>query len=261
MRGKICIVTGAGQGLGRAIALEFAARGAGAVVVADINAESGEETAELVRAGGAAASFARTDLMSRQSIGQMVDAVASEYGGIDVLVNNAGVLDSALTDRVGVEHLDEEIWDRVFGVNLKGMWLATKFAAPHLRRSQRGPAIVNAASVSGVTGYPGAPAYCASKGGVIQLTRVTAAELAPHVRCNCFSPGSFDTPMARAFAESSPDPDTVRKFMTGPHLLPRYGRPTELGKLVAFLASDDSSFITGENIMIDGGTMAWRGLR
>jgi NAD(P)-dependent dehydrogenase (short-subunit alcohol dehydrogenase family) len=261
MRGKICIVTGAGQGLGRAIALEFAVHGAGAVVVADINAESGEETAELVRAAGAAASFARTDLMSSQSIGQMVDAVASEYGGVDVLVNNAGVLDSALTDRVGVEHLDEEIWDRVFGVNLKGMWLATKFAAPHLRRSQRGPAIVNAASVSGVTGYPGAPAYCASKGGVIQLTRVTAAELAPYVRCNCFSPGSFDTPMARAFAESSPDPDTVRKFMTGPHLLPRYGQPAELGKLVAFLASDDSSFITGENIMIDGGTMAWRGLR
>ena len=261
MRGKICIVTGAGQGLGRAIALEFAARGAGAVVIADINPESGEETARLVQAAGSAANFARTDLMSSQSIRQMVEGAAAAYGGIDVLVNNAGVLDSALTDQIGVEHLDEEIWDRVFGVNLKGMWLTTKFAAPHLRRSQRGPAIVNAASVSGVTGYPGAPAYCASKGGVIQLTRVTAAELAPQVRCNCFSPGSFDTPMARAFAESGPDPDTVRKFMTGPHLLPRYGRPEEIGKLVAFLASDDSSFITGENILIDGGTMAWRGLR
>jgi NAD(P)-dependent dehydrogenase (short-subunit alcohol dehydrogenase family) len=261
MRGKICVVTGAGQGIGRAIALEFAAQGAGAVVVADINAESGEETAALVRAAGAAASFARTDLTSTESIRQTVDGVASDYGGIDVLVNNAGVIDTAFTDHASVEHLDEEIWDRVFAVNLKGMWLATKFAAPHLRRSQRGPAIVNTASVSGVTGYPGSPAYCASKGGVIQLTRVTAAELAPEVRCNCFSPGSFDTPMARAFAESSPDPDAVRRFMTGPHLLPRFGRPEEIGKLVAFLAGDDSSFITGENIMIDGGTMAWRSLR
>jgi len=261
MRGKICIVTGAGQGIGRAIALEFAARGAGTVVISDINAESGEETADLARAAGATASFVRTDLTSSPSIRQLVDRVAAEHGGIDVLVNNAGVIDTAFTDHASVEHLDEEIWDRVFAVNLKGMWLATKFAAPHLRRSQRGPAIVNTASVSGVTGYPGSPAYCASKGGVIQLTRVTAAELAPDVRCNCFSPGSFDTPMARAFAESSPDPDAVRRFMTGPHLLPRFGRPEEIGKLVAFLASDDSSFITGENIMIDGGTMAWRSLR
>ena len=261
MRGKICIVTGAGQGIGRAIALEFAAQGAGTVVISDINAESGEETADLARAAGATASFVRTDLTSSLSIRQMVDGVAAEHGGIDVLVNNAGVIDTAFTDHASVEHLDEEIWDRVFAVNLKGMWLATKFAAPHLRRSQRGPAIVNTASVSGVTGYPGSPAYCASKGGVIQLTRVTAAELAPDVRCNCFSPGSFDTPMARAFAEASPDPDAVRRFMTGPHLLPRFGRPEEIGKLVAFLASDDSSFITGENIMIDGGTMAWRSLR
>ena len=261
MRGKICIVTGAGQGIGRAIALEFAAQGAGTVVISDINAESGEETADLARAAGATASFVRTDLTSSLSIRQMVDGVAAEHGGIDVLVNNAGVIDTAFTDHASVEHLDEEIWDRVFAVNLKGMWLATKFAAPHLRRSQRGPAIVNTASVSGVTGYPGSPAYCASKGGVIQLTRVTAAELAPDVRCNCFSPGSFDTPMARAFAEASPDPDAVRRFMTGAHLLPRFGRPEEIGKLVAFLAGDDSSFITGENIMIDGGTMAWRSLR
>jgi NAD(P)-dependent dehydrogenase (short-subunit alcohol dehydrogenase family) len=261
MQGKICIVTGAGQGIGRAIALEFGARGAGAVVIADINPESGEESADLVKAAGATAAFVRTDLTSSASIRQLVDGVAAEYGGIDVLVNNAGVIDTAFTDHASVEHEDEEVWDRVFAVNLKGMWLATKFAAPHLRRSQRGPAIVNTASVSGVTGYPGSPAYCASKGGVIQLTRVTAAELAPDVRCNCFSPGSFDTPMARAFAESSPDPDAVRRFMTGPHLLPRFGRPEEIGKLVAFLASDDSSFITGENIMIDGGTMAWRSLR
>ena len=261
MRGKICIVTGAGQGIGRAIALEFAARGAGAVVIADINAESGGQTADLVKAAGATGSFVRTDLTSSASVRQLVDGVAAEYHGIDVLVNNAGVIDTAFTDHASVEHLEEDVWDRVFAVNLKGMWLATKFAAPHLRRSQRGPAIVNTASVSGVTGYPGSPAYCASKGGVIQLTRVTAAELAPDVRCNCFSPGSFDTPMARAFAESSPDPDAVRRFMTGPHLLPRFGRPEEIGKLAAFLASDDSSFITGENIMIDGGTMAWRSLR
>src|SRR5260370_1025773 len=238
------MVGGGGQGIGGAIALDFGAQRAGAVVIADINAEWGGETADRVRAGGAAASLVRTDLTSSLSIRQMVDGVAAEYGGIDVLVNNAGVIDTAFTDHASVERLEEEVWDRVFAVNLKGMWLATKFAAPHLRRSQRGPAIVNTASVSGVTGYPGSPAYCASKGGVIQLTRVTAAELAPDVRCNCFSPGSFDTPMARAFAESSPDPDAVRRFMTGPHLLPRFGRPQELGKLLAFLPTHYPSFPT-----------------
>jgi NAD(P)-dependent dehydrogenase (short-subunit alcohol dehydrogenase family) len=259
--GKICIVTGAGQGMGRSIAVELAAQGAAAVAVVDINDKTGPETAELVRAAGAKSEFIRTDLTQSAQIEQMVTSVVESFGGLDVLVNNAGIIDTALTSDPTIETLDERTWDTVFGVNLKAMWLATKHAAPHLRRSTRGPAIVNAASVSGVTGYAGSPAYVASKGGVIQLTKATAVELSPAIRCNCFCPGTIDTPMAAEFIDASPDKDAILKFMTASHLIPRQGRPEEVAKLVTFLASDDASFITGASILIDGGSLAWRGTR
>jgi NAD(P)-dependent dehydrogenase (short-subunit alcohol dehydrogenase family) len=257
--GKVCIVTGAGQGMGRSIAVEFAAAGAAAVAVVDINETTGAQTAELVRAEGAKAEFVRTDLTRSAEIAKMVSTAVDAFGGLDVLVNNAGIIDTALDPNPTIETLDERTWDTVFGVNLKAMWLATKHAAPHLRRSTRGPAIVNAASVSGVTGYAGSPAYVASKGGVIQLTKATAVELSPDIRCNCFCPGTIDTPMAAEFIDAAPDKDAILKFMTASHLIPRQGRPEEVAKLVTFLASEDSSFITGASIMIDGGSLAWRG--
>jgi NAD(P)-dependent dehydrogenase (short-subunit alcohol dehydrogenase family) len=259
--GKVCIVTGAGQGMGRAIATEFAAQGAAAVAVVDINEGTGRETVEVIRSAGGAAEFVRTDLTEPAQIDRMVRTVVDEFGGLDVLVNNAGIIDTALEPDPTIETLDERTWDTVFAVNLKAMWLATRAAAPHLRRSTRGPAIVNAASVSGVTGYAGSPAYVASKGGVIQLTKATAVELSPDVRCNCFCPGTIDTPMAADFIEASPDKEAIVKFMTASHLIPRQGRPLEVAKLVTFLASDDSSFITGASILIDGGSLAWRGTR
>jgi NAD(P)-dependent dehydrogenase (short-subunit alcohol dehydrogenase family) len=259
--GKRCIVTGAGQGMGRAIAVELATQRAAAVAVVDINEVTGGETADLVRAQGAQSLFVRTDLTRSDEIAHMVAAVVDAFGGLDVLVNNAGIIDTAIDADPGIETLDERTWDTVFAVNLKAMWLATKHAAPHLRRSTHGPAIVNAASVSGVTGYAGSPAYVASKGGVIQLTKATAVELSPDIRCNCFCPGTIDTPMAAEFIDASPDKDAVLKFMTASHLIPRQGRPEEVAKLVTFLASDDSSFITGTSIMIDGGSLAWRGTR
>jgi NAD(P)-dependent dehydrogenase (short-subunit alcohol dehydrogenase family) len=259
--GKVCLVTGAGQGMGRAIAVELGAQGAAAVAVVDVNETTGPQTVELVRESGAKAEFVRTDLTQPAQIAQMVSTVVDTFGGLDVLVNNAGIIDTALEADPSIETLDERTWDTVFGVNLKAMWLATKYAAPHLRRSTRGPAIVNAASVSGVTGYAGSPAYVASKGGVIQLTKATAVELSPDIRCNCFCPGTIDTPMATEFIEASPDKDAILKFMTASHLIPRQGRPEEVAKLVTFLASDDSSFITGASILIDGGSLAWRGTR
>jgi NAD(P)-dependent dehydrogenase (short-subunit alcohol dehydrogenase family) len=262
MDGKICIVTGAGQGIGRAIAVELARAGAAAVAVIDISEEGGNQTAQLVREAGAKGDFIRTDLMKAAEIDKAIGQVAEQHGGIDVLVNNAGIIETAISKNgmaVSTENMEEEVWDTVLGINLKAMWLATKFAAPHLRRSKRGPSVVNASSVAGMVGFAHSAAYNASKGGVIQLTKSMAVDLAPDVRCNCYLPGLIDTPMARNFLDGAEDREAVMKFTLGTHLIPRLGLPEEVAKLVTFLASNDSGFMTGAAIPVDGGTLAWRG--
>jgi NAD(P)-dependent dehydrogenase (short-subunit alcohol dehydrogenase family) len=256
---KIGLVTGAGQGIGRAIALEMARQGAGGVAVADRDAATAEETAELVRQAGAEAEAIACDLRDREQIASMVAQAVERFGGLDVLVNNAGVIETALAAETSVETLPEEVWDAVYEVNLKAPWLAIKLAVPHLRRSKRGPSIVNAASVSGLTGFRDAPIYCASKGGVIQLTRAAAADLAPAIRCNCFCPGVIGTPMARAFIAAAPDPPARERAMTSSQLVDRLGEPEEVAKLACFLASDHAAFITGAAYVIDGGALAWAG--
>ena len=213
-----------------------------------------------MRAAGAEAEVIGCNLRDRDQIEAMVGRTVERFDGLDVLVNNAGVIETAMTPDCAVDTLPEEIWDAVYEVNLKAVWLATKFAAPHLRRSQRGPSIVNTASVSGLTGFPLGPIYCTSKGGVVQLTKVTAIDLAP-VRCNCFCPGVIDTPLAQQFFEVADDRDAFKAAMIAPQLVARLGRPEEVAKLACFLASDDAAFITGAAYVIDGGALAWRGLR
>lgn len=258
---KVALVTGAGQGIGRAIAVEMARQGAEAIAVVDRNADTVSETAALVRGAGGKAIALTCDLRDRAQIAAMVDETVARFGGLDVLVNNAGVIETSLTSDCAVDELPEAVWDAVYDINLKAVWLATKFAAPHLRRSQRGPSIVNAASVSGLIGFARAPIYCASKGAVVQLTRATAIDLAPRVRCNCFCPGLIETPMARAFIDKAPDPAAQAKAMVATQLIDRLGQPEEVAKLACFLASDDSAYLTGAALPIDGGALAWHGVR
>jgi NAD(P)-dependent dehydrogenase (short-subunit alcohol dehydrogenase family) len=254
--GKIAIVTGAGQGLGRAIVVEMAHRRAGAVAVVDRNAAAAAETAELARAAGAAALAIECDLRDRHQIEAMVATTAETFGALDVLVNNAGIIESQLAASCAVDTLPEEVWDAVYETNLRAPWLATKFAAPHLRRSTRGPNIVNAGSVSSFVGLPLGPAYCTTKGGIAQLTKVTAVDLGPTVRCNAYCPGVIATPLARAHIESAADPEAYERELVSPQILDRMGTPEEVAKLVCFLASDDASFITGALYLMDGGHLA-----
>jgi NAD(P)-dependent dehydrogenase (short-subunit alcohol dehydrogenase family) len=242
--------------MGRAIAVEFARRGA-AVAVVDINEATGSETAELVRAEGAKAEFIRTDLTQTAQIAQMIDATVHHFGGLDVLVNNAGVIDTAFAENPTIETLEEKVWDLVFSQPQGDV--ARDHSPPLTCAAPPGPAIVRAASVSGVW-LPRLTRLRRVKGGVIQLPGDSGG-LAPDVRCNCFCPGSIDTPMAAEFIANAADKEAILKFMTASHLIPRQGRPEEVAKLVCFLASDDASFITGASVLIDGGSLAWRGTR
>jgi NAD(P)-dependent dehydrogenase (short-subunit alcohol dehydrogenase family) len=259
--GKVCVVTGAGAGIGRETAVEMARQGARAVVASDLDRGRAEETAELVEAVGAEALANECDISAAAQVERLMDDAAGRFGGIDVLHNNAGIHETGLTDRPRLEDLDEAVFDKVCEVNLKGVWLATKYATPYLRRSE-GAAIVNASSLSGLLGFEGAGVYCATKGAVILLTKVTALELAADgIRCNCYCPAAADTEMPRAYIAAAPDPALAEQTLTGAHLIPRMADPVEIARLACFLASDESSFMTGAAVPIDGGATAWRGVR
>ena len=261
LAGKRMIVTGAAQGMGREICLEAARQGAESVVVADLLAEAAEETAELVRAEGAQACVVLADLRNPSAIDSLMDDAVAFAGGLDTLINNAGVIDTSFLKPSGFETLDEPTWDIVMDINLKAVWLATKAAAPHLRASDRGPSIVNSASVAGVHGTVSAMAYGVSKAGVIQLTKSCAVALAPHVRVNAYLPGSIDTPMAQGHLASGSDREKTAQRMTGTQLMHRFGSSNEVAQVACFLASDAASFVTGGIYPVDGGTLAWRGVQ
>jgi NAD(P)-dependent dehydrogenase (short-subunit alcohol dehydrogenase family) len=219
--GKVALITGAAQGIGKAIAVEMARQGASAVALADRDAQGAEHTAQLVREQGAEADPITCDVRIRDQIKAMVDRAADRFNGLDVLVNNAGIIETSLTGECSVDTLPEEVWDAVYEVNLRAPWLATKYAAPHLRRSTRGP----------------------------------------RVRCNCFCPGTIETPMSQAFIDTAEDPLEFRQKMLGGQLLDRPGTPEEVAKLACFLVSNDAAFINGAAVVIDGGKLAWRGVR
>lgn len=259
--GKVCVITGAGSGMGRACAIEMAAQG-GKVMVTDVNEAAARETLEMITAVGDEADMFVCNLRKPDEIKALMIYTGERFGGIDVLHNNAAVHETDLTDKTSIEELPDDIWDMVYEINLKAIWLTTKYAVPYLKKSTLGPAIVNVASTGSFVSYPQAGAYCATKGGVLLLTKAAAVDLAAYgIRCNCYCPGAIDTPMLKKYYEAAPDKGAILSVLTSAHLIPRLGKVEEIAKLACFLASNDSSFITGASYVIDGGTLAWRGTR
>ena len=242
VRDRVAIITGAARGIGRAIALRLAADGAKLAVV-DMLAEPLAETVELCTAAGSPMAKAYTlDVTDESAVEKTVDAVAEAFGGIDILVNNAGITRDDLLMR-----METSAWDAVIAVNLKGTFLMTRVAARHMIRQRRGR-IVNIASVSGLVGNAGQANYSASKAGVLGLTKTTARELAArNITANAVAPGFIETDMTAVLG------DAVKEKAKANIPLRRMGQPEDVAEAVAFFASDESGYVTGQVIAVDGG--------
>lgn len=246
--GKVAIVTGAASGIGRATALLFAQEGA-KVVAADVAEEKGRATAaEIGRAGGQAA-FARVDVSQAEQVESMVRTAVDRFGRLDVLFNNAGI--DGEFSLIGDSSIEN--WNRVLAVNLTGVYLGMKYGAQAMLKSGGG-SIISTSSVAGVVGFPTMAAYCASKGGVIQLTKSAALDYGRlGIRVNAICPGVIETPMVEALAKTS---EAVLGLIKQQTPAGRFGTADEVAKLALFLASDDSSFCTGASFIVDGGWVA-----
>jgi NAD(P)-dependent dehydrogenase (short-subunit alcohol dehydrogenase family) len=243
---KVCVVTGGAAGIGRAVAGRLAREG-GRVAVADIDAEGAERTARAIMDQGGAARAIQVDVADAAAVGRFVDEALGAFGTIDVLVNNAGV-----ASWNAVHETSDEEWHRVLGINLHGTFHCSRAAVPHML--ERGGAIVNVCSVLATLAEPGRAAYCASKGGVRALTVSMARDLGPAIRVNCVSPGVVETTAVSEILAKSPDGERLRDEMTAANrILRRMASPEEIGRVVLFLASEDASFITGQEVLPDGG--------
>jgi len=245
---KVAIVTGAASGIGRATATRFTEEGA-KVVAVDWNEEGGRETVKTIRDRGSDAIFVHADVSQAADAQRMVAAAVKTYGSLHVLHNNAGVMVQGV-----VPELEEADWDRVLSINLKGTFLGSKYAIRQFRRQGTGGVIINTASVNAFYAEGGIAAYCASKGGLIQLTRAMAIDHSDEgIRVNCICPGWIETPMNASFFASSPD---ARERAGRLQAIGRVGQPEEVAEVAVFLASDDASFVTGAAYVVDGGFSA-----
>lgn len=249
LEGKVAVVTGGGSGIGRVAALLFASEGA-SVVVADVAADQATSAADEIVAAGGRAVAVGVDVSDQEQVQAMVDTAVSSFGGLHVIFNNAGIFPD---DDGGVLDTPPETWARVMDVNLKGVWLGCRAAVPAMLDSGGG-SIVNVASFVALMGAATAQlAYTASKGGVLAMTRELAVEYARQgIRANSLCPGPIETPL---LAELLADPERRQRRLV--HIpIGRFGRPEEIAKAALFLASDESSFVTGSSLVVDGGITA-----
>ena len=246
--GKVALVTGGGSGIGRATALAFARDGA-RVVIGNRNVQRGEETVSMIRAAGGTASFQRTDVLVAADIEALVKHAVSEYGGLDLAFNNAGIEGEPRP----LAEQTEANYDAVMDINVKGVWLSMKYEIPRML-DQGGGAIVNCSSVAGVIGFPGIGIYSASKHAVIGLTKAAALEYsAQGIRVNAVNPAVIDTEMVDRLADGM---NMKKDDLTTFHPIGRLGRVEEVAEAVLWLCSEKASFVTGHSLMVDGGFTA-----
>ncbi len=250
LHGKVALITGGASGIGRAAAILFA-REEAAVAVVDRNEAGGQAVADAIARDGGRALFERADLTQAPDCQRVVERAVREFGGLHILFNNAGII-----RRATVLELSEADWDQVMNVNVKSIFLLSKYAVP-LMRQAGGGSIINTASGWGLVGGPKAAAYCASKGAVVLLTKAMAIDHGPdNIRVNCICPGDTDTPMLRREAQQLGEPNDLFLVEAARRPLRRVARPEEIAQAALYLASDASSFVTGTSLVVDGGRLA-----
>jgi 3-oxoacyl-[acyl-carrier protein] reductase len=245
LAGKNALITGAGRGLGRAIALAFAAEGANLALSYNASAEGAQETVRRAEALGVRALAVRADLTERSQIALLAATTLEAFGRLDVLVNNAGQFSAK-----PLQETSDELWERLLAINLTAPFRCARALAPAMLEAGGGT-IINLASGGGLHPWPGyatSPAYAASKAGLIMLTKKLALELAPSIRVNCIAPGVIDS-------KPDPMPEALRQRFAAATPLGRVGAPREIAAVAVFLASDESTFMTGQVLTVDGGIL------
>jgi len=248
LKGKVALVTGAGSGMGQAIAVLFAQEGA-KVSVVDIDAARGQKTVDLIKQNDGQGQLINADVATSPDVEHMIKATVAAYGGLDILVNNAGVP----MGPTPVDEVDENLYDRIMAVNVKAIYLSGKYVIPIMKK-QGGGVIINITSIAGVRPRPGLNVYCASKGGAIVLTKALAIELAnDNIRVNSICPVAADTPMLAKFIGEDKDFEEGRKRFIATIPLGRLATPQDIAHAALYLASDEASLVTGANLEVDGG--------
>ncbi len=249
LKNRIAIVTGGAKGIGFAAAQCMARLGA-SVMVVDVSVKDGEAAVARLKETTPDIGFVAADISKTADVENAVQAAVRRFGGVDVLVNNAGI--QTFGDPVTTT---EEIWDRTMNVNLKGQWLMSKYAIAEMLKRGKG-SIVNVSSVQGLASQRNVVAYSTSKHAMIGLTRSMAVDLASRqIRVNCVCPGAVDTPMVQSIIALDKQPEHLRSVLNKMHPLGRMAQPSEIGEVIAFLASDRASFMTGSIVTVDGGLL------